>query len=128
MTKEMRAKISNLTQKWCMIKKSGDSVEFKDFKEFRTWLFENGWDYGKKIARKDSNGPWSKDNCTIDETPMQAEYYKMLANKWDSIVGPIRERFKEELAEIERRKPKPREFFRYEHPDLVREGIEWEGN
>ena len=50
---------------------------------------------------------------------------KALAEKWDRMMQPIRERYAEQLQEIESSK---RIFFRYEHPDLVREGIVWSGS
>lgn len=123
MTSEYRKKSQLLSKKLCDLKKSGIPVIFEDLDEFRNWMIQNGWDYGKKLGRKDPDGPWSPDNCILYETPMELEYHQMLVARWNNMVEPIRERFKEELAEIERRKPKGKEYFQYEHPDLVRKGI-----
>ena len=124
---ERRRKQQCLSHKYGTMNKRGYPVLFETFSDLWNWAIDNGWDYGKRIDRIDEESPWSKENCFIYETTMQEEYRQMLINKWNKMVEPIRERFKEELAEIERRKPKPTEFFRYEHPDLVREGIVFEG-
>ena len=81
-----------------------------------------------KLERIDAKKPYSCENCRMVPIDRNEEYQIKLIDKWESIMKPIRERYKAELDEIERRKPKTREFFRYEHPDLVREGIEWKGN
>lgn len=123
---ERRKKQQCLNHKYNAIKKDGYPVSFESFADFWNWALENGWDYGKKIARIDEDGPWSEENCFIFQTSMQEESRRNLINKWNKTVEPIRERYKEELAEIDRRnKPKVKEYFRYEHPDLVREGIIW---
>lgn len=56
----------------------------------------------------------------------KAKYEMILARKWEKFVGPIRERVAEEKKN---QKPQvQRDFFRYEHPDLEREGIVFIGN
>lgn len=55
----------------------------------------------------------------------KAKYEMGLVRKWEKFMGPIRERISEE-----HRTQKPqaqRDFFRYEHPDLEREGIVFNG-
>lgn len=122
-----KKKMDALYHKWGRVKKSGISIEFKDFDEFVNFAAAAGYDYGKKLVRLNRNGPYSQENCVFKSPEESDEYHKMLVSKWESIMSPIRERFKEELAEIERRKPKGKQYFRYEHPDLVREGIVFEG-
>ena len=64
--------------------------------------------------------------AAIKKAEVKARYERELARKWEKIMGPVRKRISEE-----HRTQKPqaqRDFFRYEHPDLVREGIVWSGN
>lgn len=125
---ERRRKQQCLSHKYRDMKRTGYPVTFETFADLWNWALENGWDCGKRIARIDKDGPWSEDNCFIFQTSLKEEYQQMLISKWNKMVEPIRERYKDELAEIERRKKlKGKEYFRYEHPDLVREGIVFEG-
>jgi hypothetical protein len=45
-----------------------------------------------------------------------------IAQKWDEIMEPIRKRYRSQLLAAKREEG----VFRYEHPDLVREGIVFE--
>lgn len=56
----------------------------------------------------------------------KAKYERELARRWEKLMGPIRERISEEYRT---QKPQAqRDFFRYEHPDLEREGIVFESS
>lgn len=49
---------------------------------------------------------------------------QVLELRW-GMMQPIRKKYAKQLAQIESSK---RQFFRYEHPDLVREGIVFENS
>lgn len=117
-----------LRHKYDRIVHSGIPFEWTSFDAFCKWCQETGWEYGKRLHRVDPSGPYSSENCVWDGTisaPV-TETKSALIRQWDEFATPIRERYKPWLDEIERKKPKSREFFRYEHPDLVREGIVFE--
>lgn len=62
----------------------------------------------------------------VKKAEEKAKYEMKRARKWESIMQPIRERMSEENKA---QKPQvQRDFFRYEHPDLEREGIVFVGN
>lgn len=54
---------------------------------------------------------------------------KRFVEEWDSLVGPIREKYRDTLKRIaaEKEKAGKKQYFQYEHPDLVREGIVFDG-
>ena len=101
---------------------------FASLDDFIEWAAAEKYEVGMKLERINENEPYSRENCRMVPIDRNEEYQIKLIDKWESIMKPIRERYKAELDEIERRKPKTREFFRYEHPDLVRDGIEWKRN
>jgi hypothetical protein len=43
-----------------------------------------------------------------------------MAIAWEKMMQPLRKKYMKQLRQIEENK---RQFFYYEHPDLVREGI-----
>ena len=52
-----------------------------------------------------------------------------MAKKWEAGVGPIREQLRPVLDRLAKEKQYgSTTVFRYEHPDLVREGIVFEGS
>lgn len=117
--------INKLYGFWCRIRTTGISVEFDDFDDFCQWAAEAGYSDGMRIGRVNANGPWSPDNVVWITKQCEVETDEARAERWDAFVKPIRVQFAEELQKIEtiRRQQEKREFFRYEHPDLVREGI-----
>ena len=122
--------VDALCRRWRVIVHNPEN-EFKSYSLFLKWSKQSGYDYGKVLEKIDKYGPYSPANCRWTDKPLNPATLRNLQEcikQWDDFASPIRERYKAELDEIERREPKPREFFRYEHPDLVREGIEWKGN
>jgi hypothetical protein len=95
----------------------------------------NGYKYGRRLHRIDKGREYSPDNMEwvdVDVDSKSSELVKQKAiAKWNRFIEPIRERYQEELDRLEEiekqertQKEQPaREFFQYEHPDLVREGI-----
>lgn len=101
-------------------------VEFKDFDDFFEWSKESGWDYGKKLRRLDHNNGYSRENCIWMDTEKTYKIDRMnkLARQWDEFINRVRENLKNlPPYDPAKQKQNGREFFRYEHPDMVREGI-----
>jgi hypothetical protein len=117
-----RDELEILKLRWKMMRHSGYTVEFESFDAFLKWA-RGKFAYGLTMERIDKHEGWypenirwydpHKDKQTLAERRQQAE-------AWDRMMQPIRKKYAKELAQIESRK---RQFFRYEHPDLVREGI-----
>lgn len=114
------------------IKGSAFSVEFESLADFFEWSIESGWEYGKKLRRLNSNEGYSRENCIW----MDAEYAKRYdrrdyfsIDKFDETVARIREYLKNPpTVKPVKQQTSGRECFRYEHPDLEREGIVFEGS
>jgi hypothetical protein len=100
----------------------GHQVEWKSFDEFLLWC-KGTWDPGMTLRRIDEELPYGPSNCIWVPMSGSEDYRKRMASKWDSIMAPIRRRYQQEIQEAKNRK---REYFQYEHPDLVREGIVWQ--
>lgn len=114
-----------LKLRWLMMEHSGYSVEFESFDAFLRWA-KGKFDYGLYLERIDKHKGWSPENCRWynpkkDEKTI-AELKKRAA-QWDIMMQPLRQKYAKQLAQIESNK---RQSFRYEHPDLVREGIVFE--
>ena len=114
------------------IKGSAFSVEFESLDDFYNWSIESGWEYGKKLLRLNSNEGYTRENCIwIDAEYAQRydrrDYFSI--DKWDETVARIRECLKN-LPPYDpvKQQRNGREFFQYEHPDLVREGIVFEAS
>lgn len=104
-------------------------VEFKDFADFFEWSKESGWDYGKRLRRLDQSKGYSRENCIWMDTEKTYKFDETnkLARQWDEFVNRVRENLKN-LPPYDpvKQQRNGREFFRYEHPDLEREGIVWQ--
>ena len=101
-------------------------IEFEDFADFYKWSKESGWDYGKRLRRLDPEKGYTKDNCIWMD---QLKAYKFdktneRIKRWDDFVSRVRENLKNLPPPTPvNQQRNGREFFRYEHPDLEREGI-----
>lgn len=103
------------------------SVEFDSLDDFLKWA-KGKYAYGMTLERIDINGPFSPDNCRFVEKHKSLharEHMQKSAEAWEKFAAPIRERYAKQIEEIQRRGTT---VFRYEHPDLVREGIVFEGS
>lgn len=105
-------------------------VEFDTFDEFCAWAVKADYKDGKRLVRISLCGPFSEDNCQwAAHTRSTEETDEERAARWDNFVIPIRERFKDELARLEREKAEreKRTAWQYEHPDRLREMEEGNG-
>ena len=117
-----------LRKKWNDIKGSCHEVLFEDFRDFLDWCAESGWTYGLKLKRRDDTLPYCRENCIWEETKVNTYELQEMAKKWEAGVGPIREKLRPVLDRLAKEKQYGRTtVFRYEHPDLVREGIVFVG-
>jgi glycyl-tRNA synthetase alpha subunit len=119
---------------WRKMRESSIPNLFENFEEFCKWSVANGYQYGLRLRRIDQNLEYSPDNCTWSELQYskkinQAERQQYI-DRWDRLVQPIRERYKEQLeamnnpvTEQPKQEPQVMEAFKYEHPDMEREGI-----
>lgn len=107
---------------------------FDNLEDFMKWSYENGYQYGYKLYRINEKLGWSPENCVwIDHQKRNEQDLKKMAAQWNEFIAPIRLRYAAQLSEIfgtdiegqAARETKKREVFRYEHPDLEREGISW---
>lgn len=114
-----------LELRWGMMKRSGYSVEFESFDAFLRYA-KGKFDYGLTMERIDKHKGWSPENIRWyspqKETALTDRRQQVV--RWEKMMKPIRKKYAKQLAQIESNK---RQFFRYEHPDLVREGIVWQG-
>jgi hypothetical protein len=58
---------------------------------------------------------------------ISAEQLKEAAANWDRCIGPIRKKYEKQIKadQYQHQMATERQVFRYEHPDLEREGIVW---
>ena len=122
-----------LRKKWVLLHRRGE-VAFESYEDFLAWCKETNWDTGMKLLRFNEDKPFSRDNCYWDCSRSVSYTYEQdnRAEKWERGVGPIREMLRPLIdAQLQKQKmgkqneecKNCREVFRYEHPDLVREGI-----
>ena len=112
---------------WRQMQRSGYSIEFASPDDFILWA-RGKYDYGLTVERIDKHKGWSPDNCRFFDPRKEersADYHKNIAVAWERMMQPIRKKYAKQLAVI---KNNERQFFRYEHPDLVREGIVFESS
>ena len=149
------AEVSNLSKRLSVLH---GKENWTDFDAFVKWCSENGYQKGIKLRRHDERKPHSPENsffaentreiirinsekfhefrqnsspfCTGCEKECQRngsggcdEWQAYFKNNWDQNIY-IAPKKKEEPVED----PNITKFFRYEHPDLVREGIVFEGS
>ena len=111
---------------WQQMRRSGYSIEFESPDDFIQWA-RGKYKYGLTVKRIDKNKPWSADNCHfIDprKDEKSQEYHRSMVVAWEKMMQPLRKKYMKQLRQNEENK---RQFFYYEHPDLVREGIVFEG-
>ena len=120
---------------WKKISTSEVPNMFNDFRDFANWSLNNGYKYGRRPRRIDKGAEYSPDNMewvdvNVNSQSNEIAKQKAIA-KWDAFIKPIRKQFEKELEQLQqieeeekiRQAQQVREFFRYEHPDLEREGI-----
>ena len=107
---------------WRQMQRSGYSIEFESQDAFIQWA-RGKYDHGLTVERIDKHKGWSPGNCRFFDPrkcEKSQEYHRNMAITWEQMMQPLRQKYAKELAAI---KACERQFFRYEHPDLVREGI-----
>lgn len=107
---------------WQQMRRSGHSIEFESPDDFIQWA-RGKYEYGLMVERIDKSKPWSADNCRFFDPrkdEKSQEYYRSMVIAWEKMMQPLRKKYMKQLRQIEENK---RQFFYYEHPDLVREGI-----
>ena len=118
-------RIENMYNRWMYLVKAQKPTEWKNFEEFLRWC-KATYEPGTSLHRIDESKPYSPENCECKPMTNSVQYRKHLADQWDRIMQPIRERYEKQIREVQERKVQ--QYFRYEHPDLVREGIVFEGS
>jgi hypothetical protein len=124
--------------------------------DFVKWCSENGWQKGLRLCRLDTSKPHGPDNSYFNNPEMtvkgkQADIRRRKEER-KNLVSPFCEGCTEKCREgvgyerwqqyyvtnwnqnisiakpVLKEDPGARRVFRYEHPDLVREGIVFEGS
>jgi hypothetical protein len=120
---------------WRKIRDSEIPNLFTDFQDFANWSMKNGYKYGRRLRRIDKGAEYSPNNMEWVDVNVNSQSNEIAKQKaiaeWDAFIKPIRKQFKKELEQLQkieeeekiRQGQQVREFFRYEHPDLEREGI-----
>jgi hypothetical protein len=130
--------------------------DFRNADDFVKWCSENGWQKGLRLCRYDTSKPHGPENSYFKLPGMTKreiaadkkrrkeerknltspfcegcqkecsniakgceEYQKYFAKNWNENIRIAKPEVKEKSNSVQ--------FFRYEHPDLVREGIVFEG-
>lgn len=93
------------------------------FEEFLRACKKAGYEEGMRVSRKDINGPYSEDNLVCVTPPDKNDVDEERAAKWDAVVIPLREQFKNELERLaeEEKERSVVHVWQYEHPDRIRE-------
>lgn len=112
-----------LELRWCMMKRSKLPVSFESFDQFVRYA-QGKFAYGLAMERIDENKGWCPENIhwfNPQKQDITMENLRKYAIRWEKMMQPLRKKYAKELAGVKAQQE--REFFRYEHPDLVREGI-----
>ena len=107
---------------WHRIKQTRPPVMFDSLRDFVEWCRNSYYVDGYRLCRKDPKGPWAPDNmewCESKLSPITVRNREEMGKQWDDFIKTIKK------PVIVEKKP---EVFRYEHPDLVREGIVFESS
>ena len=118
--------IQVLQLRWAMMRRSGYSVEFQSFDTFLQYA-RGKFAYGLTMERIDKHEGWFPENIRwYNPKKLEADLDRRMQQAvcWENMMRPLRKKYAKQLAKI---KPYERGCFRYEHPDLVREGIVFEG-
>jgi hypothetical protein len=116
--------VDHMYYRYHWLVKTGKPMVWESFQDFMLWC-KGTYSPGTTLRRIDEDKPYGPNNCKWEPMQTSEEYKKKMAAKWDSIMAPIRERYAQSLREVEEKKT---QYFRYEHPDLVREGIVFNGS
>lgn len=118
-----------LRKKWGNMTRTGEYIEFPTFDAFVAWCAENNYHQGMILRRIYPKGPYTRDNLYWDDPNDQTS--GVLAARWDAFTAPLRARYRTEIDTIINKQKTitaapvfpATEYWRYEHPDLVREGL-----
>ena len=113
-------RVENMYNRWMYLVKQGKPTEWKNFEEFLRWC-KATYEPGTSLHRIDEVKPYCPTNCEWKPMTNSVQYRNHLADQWDRIMVPIRQRYEKQIREVQEKKAQ--QYFRYEHPDLVREGI-----
>lgn len=116
--------VDHMYYRYHWLVKTGKPMVWESFQDFMLWC-KGTYSPGTTLRRIDEDKPYGPNNCKWEPMQTSEEYKKKMAARWDSMMEPIRRRYAQNLREVEEKKT---QYFRYEHPDLVREGIVWTGN
>lgn len=128
-----KATYSKFRYEWYRIQKTKVPVMFDNLNEFVQWCKDSGYVDGYRLYRIETDLPWKPGNMEWREfhlSPNTLKTHADLIKQWDDFIIPVREM----LANLPPEEPRPvkvthkPEVFRYEHPDLVREGIVFESS
>ena len=115
-------RVENMYNRWMYLVKAQKPTDWKNFEEFLRWC-KATYEPGTSLHRIDEAKPYGPTNCEWKPMTNSVQYRKHLADQWDRIMYPIRQRYEKQIREVQEKKTQ--QYFRYEHPDLVREGIVW---
>ena len=116
--------VNHMYYRYHWLVKNEKPMVWESFNDFLRWC-QGTWYPRTTLHRIDDSKPYGPGNCEWLPMCSSEKYKKELAAQWDKIMQPIREQYRMQIAEAQ---ANAKEYFRYEHPDLVREGIVWAEN